>query len=316
MQNNRILFIDSTHSLLATRLESAGYIVDCDFVSPKEVIMTKIQDYFGVIIRSRFKIDQPFIDAALNLKFIGRVGAGLENIDVEYAGSKNIHCVNSPEGNMDAVGEHTLGLLLALANNIVKANNEVKNGIWLREENRGFELKGKTVAIIGYGNMGRAFVQRLAGFQVNVIAYDKYKTGFSSEIVQEVSMEDVFEEADILSFHVPYNEETHYLFNKKYINQFKKSIYLLNTSRGKVVNLDDLVISMKNGKVLGAGLDVLEYESVSLNNAPKEEWSESMHYLASADNVVITPHVAGWTVESNEKLSTIIADKVIAIFNK
>jgi len=310
----KILFIDSTHPMLAQRLEAAGYQVDSDFVSSKQEIEKKISSYFGVIIRSRFVIDKQFIDAASELHFIGRVGAGMENIDIAYAKSRNIHCISSPEGNRDAVGEQTLGMLLALSNNIVKANNEVKSGAWLREENRGFEIKGKTIAIIGYGNMGSAFAQRLSGFESRVIAYDKYKTGFSSQYVEEVSMDEIFEQADVLSFHVPYTPETHYLFCTDYSNKFKKSIYLLNTSRGKVVRIDDLADALRAGKVFGAALDVLEYEDVSLKNAPKSEWTPSMNYLADSARVILTPHIAGWTKESNIKLSTIIADKVIDIF--
>ncbi len=313
---NKILFIDSTHALLAERLKENGYEIEFDFTSTKEQIIDKIDAFFGVIIRSRFKIDRSFIDAATQLKFIGRVGAGMENIDVAYAESKKIHCISSPEGNRDAVGEHTLGLLLALSNNIVKANNEVKSGLWLREENRGFEIEGKTIGIIGYGNMGSAFARRLMGFNCKTIAYDKYKTGFTSEFVTEVSIEEIFEQTDILSFHVPYTEETHYIFNKKYIDKFKKSLYLLNTSRGKVVSIDDLADAIKNDRIKGAALDVLEYEDVSLKNSPKHEWSESMNYIANSPNVILTPHVAGWSFESNIKLSTIIADKVIDIFNK
>ncbi len=310
----KILFIDSTHPMLVQRLKEAGYEVDFDFVSSKQEIEKKIASYFGIIIRSRFVIDKEFIDAASALHFIGRVGAGMESIDVEYAKAKNIHCISSPEGNRDAVGEHTLGLLLALSNNIVKASNEVKNGVWLREENRGFEIKGKTIAIIGYGNMGSAFAQRLSGFESHVIAYDKYKTGFSSRYVEEVSMADVFEQADILSFHVPYTQETHYLFCEDYIQKFKKSIYLLNTSRGKVVKTDDLSDALFSGKVLGAALDVLEYEDISLKNTSISSWTDSMHYLADSPRVILTPHIAGWTKESNIKLSTIIADKVIDMF--
>lgn len=310
----KILFLDSTHPILSLRFEEAGYVVEHDYTSTKEEVMNKIMNYFGVIIRSRFIIDKPFIEAGSQLKFIGRVGAGLENIDVEYASLRNIQCINSPEGNRDAVAEHTLGMLLCLANNIVKANNEVKDGLWLREANRGFEIKGKTIAIIGYGNMGSAFAQRLIGFEAKVIAYDKYKSNFSSAIVEECTMEKVFNEADIVSFHIPYNSGTHFLFEKKYINQFRKSIYLLNTSRGKVVKTDDLVVALKQKKVLGAALDVLEYESVALNNKEKEQWSESMSFLAMAQNVILTPHIAGWTVESNIKLSTIIADKITEIF--
>lgn len=312
----KILFIDSTHPLLAQLLMEVGYEIEYEYTSSKEEIINKIDAFFGIIIRSRFKIDKPMIDAAKKLQFIGRVGAGMENIDVVYAESKKIHCINSPEGNRDAVGEHTLGLLLSLSNNIVKANNEVKLGKWNREENRGFEIMGKTIGIIGYGNMGSAFAQRLKGFHCNVIAYDKYKSGFSSEFVTEVAMEEIFNQTDILSFHVPYTEETHYLFNKKYIDKFKKSLYLLNTSRGKVVSIDDLADALKSKKIKGAALDVLEYEDVSLKNAPKDEWSESMNYIANSTNVILTPHVAGWSTESNIKLSTIIADKVIDIFNK
>lgn len=312
----KILFIDSTHPMLVQRLQDAGYITEFDFESTKQEIEAKISSYFGVIIRSRFLIDAPFLDAASSLKFIGRVGAGMENIDVNYAISKNIQCINSPEGNRDAVGEHTLGLLLSLSNHIVKANNEVKNGIWLREENRGFEIKGKTIAIIGYGNMGSAFAQRLVGFEANVIGYDKYKSGFSSSFVKEVTMDEVFEQADIISLHLPYTKETHALFCEKYIQQFKKSVYLLNTSRGKIVKISDLVNALNSNVVLGAGLDVLEYENVSLKNAPKSSWTDDMYYLSRAQNVILTPHIAGWTNESNIKLSTIIADKVIDFFKK
>lgn len=310
----KILFIDSTHPMLAQLLQDAGYQIDYDYNSSKQEIEKLVSAYFGVIIRSRFKIDKKFINSATNLKFIGRVGAGMENIEVDYARSKNIHCISSPEGNRDAVGEQTMGMLLALSNHIVKANNEVKTGLWLREANRGFEIKGKTVAIIGYGNMGSAFAQRLSGFESRVIAYDKYKTGFSSPFVEEVSMEEIFENADIISFHVPYTPETHYLFCKEYIDKFKKSIYLLNTSRGKVVSNDHLVEALISGKVAGAALDVLETEDVSLKNAPQSDWSASMNYLAESSQVILTPHIAGWTKESNIKLSTIIAEKVIDIF--
>ncbi len=312
----KILFLDSTHPLLMQKFLDSGFEVDIDYQSPKEMVMSKISSYFGVIIRSRFIIDKTMIDHATQLKFIGRVGAGMENIDTDYAQLKGIICLNSPEGNRNAVGEHTLGLLLALSNHIVKANNEVKQGLWKREENRGFELENKTIAIIGYGNTGSAFAQKLSGFNANVIAYDKYKSGFSSAYVKEVNEEEIFKLADILSFHVPYNEETHYYFNQNYMDNFDKSVYLLNTSRGKVVNVDDLVACLKSKKVLGAALDVIEYEDVSLNNAPQELWTDGMNYLANASNVILTPHIAGWTLESNIKLSTIIADKVIEIFNK
>ncbi len=310
-----ILFLDSTHPILPEKLQKMGFTIDYDFSSSKEEIINKISNYQGVIIRSRLKLDKNILKPAKNLKFIGRVGSGLENIDTDYAHSKGIFCLNSPEGNRDSVGEHTLGLLLAITNNIVKSNNEVKNGFWFREENRGMEINGKTIAIIGYGNMGSAFVQRLSGFKANVIAYDKYKFGFGNKLVNETSMEEIFKTADIISFHIPYTEETHYLLNRDFLSKFEKNIIILNTSRGKIVNTDDLVDALKSKKVIAAGLDVIEYESTSLQNKPISYWSESMQYIANAENVILTPHIAGWSNESNIKLSEVLFDKIVQIIN-
>ncbi len=310
-----VLFADSTHDKLPEKLTQSGFI--CDYqsdIKPNEIINI-IPKYDGIIIRSKIKIDKNIIDAAKNLKFIGRVGAGLENIDVEYAEQKGIKCFNSPEGNKDAVGEHTLGMLLTLFNNILKADLEVRSGKWIREGNRGLEIKGKTIGIIGYGNMGSAFAQRLKGFEANVIAYDKYKFNYSNEFVTEKRLEDIFEQTDILSIHVPLTEETQFMVNHEFINRFKKDIYILNTARGKVLKTDDFVKNLKSGKVLGAALDVLEYEQTSFESLHSgNDLPETFQYLIESNKVVLTPHIAGWTHESNIKLSEFLADKIIKAF--
>jgi len=310
-----VLFVDSTHDKLPEKLTQSGFI--CDYqpnIKPNEII-TIIPKYDGIIIRSKIKIDKNIIDAAKNLKFIGRVGAGLENIDVEYAEQKGIKCFNSPEGNRDAVGEHTLGMLLILFNNVLKADFEVRSGKWIREGNRGLEIKGKTIGIIGYGNMGSAFAQRLMGFEASVIAYDKYKFNYSNEFVTEKRLEDLFEQTDILSIHVPLTDETQFMVNHEFINRFKKNISILNTARGKVLKTDDLVKNIKSGKVLGAALDVLEYEQTSFEHLhSSNDLPETFQYLIESNKVVLTPHIAGWTHESNIKLSEILADKIINAF--
>lgn len=315
MISKNVLFIDTTHSRLPEMLTNAGFT--CDYLTglTKDETLSIIHKYEGIIIRSKFKIDKEVINKAQNLKFIGRVGSGLENIDTEYAGEKGIKCFNSPEGNRDAVGEHALGLLLSLANKISKADSEIRNGKWAREENRGFELKGKTIGIIGYGNMGSAFAQRLKGFESLVIAHDKYKFNYSDDLVKEKTLKDIFEQTDILSLHVPLTDETHYMVNNEFISQFKKPIYLINTSRGKVLNTKDLVFNLENGKILGAALDVLEYEEVSFENIlSSKPLPEAFDYLLKSNKVVLTPHIAGWTLESNIKLSEILAQKIIKHF--
>ncbi len=311
-----ILFADSTHLRLPEMLTDAGF--KCNY-NPDQVtsnnIKDLIKDYEGIIIRSKVKIGKELIDSGKNLKFIGRVGAGLENIDVEYAESNGITCFNSPEGNRDAVGEQAVGMLLTLFNNILKADFEVRNGKWIREGNRGLEIKGKTIGIIGYGNMGSAFAQRLKGFDANVIAYDKYKFGYSDEYVTEKKLEDLFEHTDILSLHVPLTDETRFMINHEFIHQFKKDIYIINTARGKVLKTEDLVKNLKSGKVLGAALDVLEYEQTSFENLHSDEkLPEAFQYLINSNNTVLTPHIAGWTHESNVKLSEFLASKIIAAF--
>lgn len=310
MQQRKVLFIDTAHPVLEQDLTSYGF--KCEYFPnfSKEEYANIIAEYFGIIIRGKMKLDGEILSQATKLKFIGRVGAGMENIDVEFAESSGIACLNAPEGNRDAVGEQAIGMLLMLMNHLRKADREVRRGIWLRAENRGTEIKGKTVAIIGYGNMGAAFAQRLKGFGCRVIAYDKYKTNYSDNYVEQADMATVFEEADILSLHVPLTNETTFLLIDSYLSKFKNNIFLINTSRGKVVKTADLVKNMKSGKVMGAALDVLEYEKLSFEDIDTNSLPEDFSYLIHSDSVVLSPHIAGWTHESNYKLAKTIADKV------
>jgi D-3-phosphoglycerate dehydrogenase / 2-oxoglutarate reductase len=313
MSEKKILFIDQTHPCLQEELEEMGFV--CDFFpeKSKEDIEKVIHQYTGVILRSRILLDKKILEKAAKLRFIGRVGAGMESIDMEYATSKNIICLNSPEGNRDSLAEHTLGMLLMLLNKLNIADKQIRQGIRLREENRGMEIKGKTIGIIGYGNMGGAFAQRLKGFQANVIAYDKYKFNYSDEFVKETSWDEILEKADIISFHVPLTSETKYLFDQSLIDKFKKNIYLINTSRGKVVNTGDLVEGIMKGKVYGAALDVIEYEDTSFEKLDESGLPEAYRFLLHAENVVMTPHIAGWTIESKYKLAKVLADKIRAL---
>ncbi|HXB39576.1 MAG TPA: NAD(P)-dependent oxidoreductase [Bacteroidia bacterium] len=312
----KILFIDSNHPRLHKMLLEKGFVCDLFYDKPVEELKKLIPHYDGIVIRSKFKINKEIIDSAPNLKCIARAGAGMENIDVEYATKKGIICVNSPEGNRDAVAEHALGMLLMLFNNLKKADNDVREGKWLREENRGVELGGKTVGIIGCGNVGAAFAKRLQGFDVEILAYDKYKKGFGNDFVKESSPEEIFEKADILSLHLPLTEETNYLVNDAYISKFQKNIYVINTARGKNLNTADLVKNLQSGKILGACLDVLEYEAVSFEKMDFEKLPAPMKYLVKSDKVVLTPHIAGWTHESNIKIAEVLASKIINSFRK
>ncbi|MFN0728619.1 2-hydroxyacid dehydrogenase [Polaribacter gochangensis] len=305
----KILHLDSNHPLLLNQLNELGFINDEDYSSSKDEIEAKIHLYNGIIIRSRFSIDKTFLDKATNLKFIGRVGAGLENIDCEYAQQKNIHLISAPEGNRNAVGEHALGMLLSLFNKLNKADNEVRNGKWLREENRGIELDGKTVGLIGYGNMGKSFAKKLRGFDVEVLCYD-IKPNVGDENCSQVSLEELQEKADVLSLHTPQTTLTTKMVDANFINLFKKPFWLINTARGKSVVTKDVVEALKTGKILGAGLDVLEYEKASFENLFTTEMPAAFKYLIAAENVVLSPHVAGWTIESNQKLAQTIVDKI------
>lgn len=309
----KILIAEPTHKILQKKLSDAGFF--CSY-KPK-ITFTELEkiitDYNGLVIRSKFKITKSLIDKAINLKFIARAGAGMENIDTIYAQKKGIKCINSPEGNKDSVGEHAIGMLLTLLHKINISNSEIKKGIWNRQ-NTGTEIHGKTIGIIGYGNMGSAFAQRLKGFTVKVIAYDKYKTNYSDNYIEEVNLETLFRETDILSIHVPLTEETEFMFNDKFINHFEKSIYIINTSRGRVIKTEDLVKSMKSGKILGSVLDVLEYEKTSFENIFAGQNSSALQYLLNSDNVILTPHIAGSSDASYRKIAQVLAEKIISQF--
>lgn len=311
----KILHLDTNHPLLIKQLNELGFQNHQEYTASKKDIETIISNYDGIIIRSRFTIDKTFLDAAKNLKFIGRVGAGLENIDCDYADKKGVILISAPEGNSNAVGEHTLALLLSLFNKLNKADSEIRQGKWLREDNRGLELDGKTVGIIGYGNMGKAFAKKLRGFDVDVLCYD-IKANVGDKNAKQVSLATFQEQVDVVSLHTPQTELTKKMVNSKFIHAFKKPFWLLNTARGKSVVTNDLVSALKTGKILGAGLDVLEYEKASFENLFKnndENMPEAFRYLIQAQNVILTPHVAGWTVESKEKLAQTIVDKIKAI---
>lgn len=311
----KILHLDTNHPLLIKQLNELGFQNHQEYTASKKDIETIISNYDGIIIRSRFTIDKTFLDAAKNLKFIGRVGAGLENIDCDYAEKKGVILISAPEGNSNAVGEHTLALLLSLFNKLNKADSEIREGKWLREDNRGLELDGKTVGIIGYGNMGKAFAKKLRGFDVDVLCYD-IKANLGDKNAKQVSLATFQEQADVVSLHTPQTELTKKMVNSKFIHAFNKPFWLLNTARGKSVVTNDLVSALKTGKILGAGLDVLEYEKASFENLFKnndENMPEAFRYLIQAQNVILTPHVAGWTVESKEKLAQTIVDKIKAI---
>ncbi len=309
----KILCIDNNHEVLQKTLTNAGFVCDLFWDKSKEELQKLIPNYDGIVIRSKFKITKAIIDSTPNLKCIARVGAGLENIDVEYATTKGITCISVPEGNRDAVAEHALGMLLMLFNNLKRADDEVRKGIWKRAENRGIEIGNKTIGIIGFGNMGSAFAQRLQGFNCKVLAYDKYKANFWGNGIIESSLTQIFEQADIVSVHLPLTPETNYYINDEFINSFKKNIYLINTARGKCLNTDDLVSNLKKGKISGACLDVLEYETTSFENVEVKFIPPSLQYLINSNNVILTPHIAGWTHESNYKMSKLIAEKMISV---
>ncbi len=310
----KVLLIDTNHNVLQKGLEKLGCICEADYTSTKAIIEEKISNYDGIVIRSRFNIDKIFIDKATQLKFIARVGAGLESIDVSYAEQKGIHLISAPEGNRNAVGEHALGMILSLFNNLKKADLEIRAGKWLREANRGIELEGKTVGLIGYGNMGKAFAKKLKGFDTEVICYD-IKEGVGDENCRQVSLAELQEKTDVLSLHTPFNELSHNMVNAEFIQGFKKPFYLINTARGSAVVTNHLVDALISKKVLGACLDVLEYEKSSFENLfENDKLPKAFEYLIQAENVLLSPHIAGWTVESNIKLAQTIVDKVEALF--
>lgn len=300
----KILHLDTNHPLLIEGLNNLNFQCDEDYDSSKEEIEKKIHIYDGIVIRSRFKIDKQFLDKAEQIKFIARVGAGLESIDVAYAEEKKIHLIAAPEGNRNAVGEHVLGMILAMFNKIKKADGEIRQGKWLREDNRGVELEGKTVGIIGYGNMGKAFAKKLKGFDCQVNCYD-IKKDIGDENATQVGLSELFEKTEVLSLHTPQNKRSNKMVDEDFINNFKNQFYLINTARGSAIVTDDLVDALKKGKILGACLDVLEYEKSSFENFfTNKNLPNAFQFLIKSDRVLLSPHVAGWTVESKEKIST------------
>ena len=309
----KILHLDTNHPLLWEQLEKAGFINEADYTSTKEEVESKIENYHGIVIRSRFKIDKTFIDKAKNLQFIARVGAGLESIDCEYAESKNIKLIAAPEGNASAVGDHALGMILSLFNNLNIADKEVKSGQWNRESNRGTELDGKTVGIIGYGNMGKSFAKKLSGFDAEVLCCDILPNVGDSN-AKQVDLQELQQKADVLSLHIPWTPETDKMVNTTFINQFSKPFWFVNTARGKCVVTTDLVSALQSGKILGAGLDVLEYEKLSFETLFEGEKPEAFEYLLNANNVILSPHIAGWTIESKENLAQVIVDKILKVY--
>ena len=308
----RILIIDDAHPIMLEKFKAVGFEVVYNEDMTREEICAILPKFHAIVIRSKIIADKEFIDSGTQLECIGRVGAGMETVDVEYAESLGVRCINSPEGNKDAVGEHAVGMLLSLACNLNKADREVRSSIWDREGNRGFEIMGKTIGIIGYGNMGKAFAQKLAGFGARVIAYDKYKKDFSDEFVTECSLQNLQKQADVISFHVPQTAETIGMCNADFINACAKPFVLINTARGKVVDTEALVSGLKNQSVRAAALDVLEYESFNFQDFLTDDMPDAFEYLRTAPNVLFSPHIAGWTVESKTKLSAVLSDKIIA----
>lgn len=306
-----ILFLDEVHEILANRLTEAGH--NCIHAEEKSLdeSLELVKTAEGIVIRSRFPMNESFLKHALQLKFIARSGAGMENIDVPYCTERGITLYNSPEGNRNAVAEHALGMLLSLMNKLNSADQEVRIGKWDREGNRGIELDGKTVGIIGYGNNGKAFAKKLRGFDVNVLAYDKYKQSYGSDFVKECTLDAILDQADVISFHIPQNKETLFFANDAFFSKIEKPIFLLNLSRGKIVETEALVKAIESGKVLGAGLDVLEYEKSSFESFFEQELPLPFQYLLNSPKVILTPHVGGWTNESYFKLSDVLADKIL-----
>ena len=307
----RILVIHQVHAILEELLLSKGHKVDSIMDLSREQILNLLPQYDGLVVRSALKVDKEVIDAGSKLKFIARLGAGMEGIDSEYAATRNIILHNAPEGNRSAVGEQSVGMLLSLFNNLNKADAQVRQGIWQREANRGEEIQGKTIAIIGYGNMGSAFAEKISGFGARVIAYDKYKNGFANKFVEEVDLQTIFNETDVVSLHTPLQHDTKHMVNAEFLNSFRKKITLINTSRGPVVNTPDLVAALKNGKLKGVCLDVIEYEGMSFEAVANADDKVVFDYLKQAENVILSPHIAGWTHQSNERMARVLAEKIL-----
>lgn len=306
--SKKILIVDDLHPAFKEQAIKLGYLVDDEPLITRKETLERIKDYDGIAVRTKFRIDAEIFAAAPNLKFVARAGAGLDNIDDKIAFERNIQLINAPEGNCDAVGEHAVGLLLSLMNNFRNADIQIRNGVWDREGNRGYELKGKKVGIIGYGFMGQSFAKKLAGFEVDVMAYDKYQTGFSDAFAREVSMEEIVKHCDVLSLHIPLTSETKQMVDDEYFFHFKKPIFFINTARGEIVNTKAVLNNLDSGKVLGAALDVLETEKFPALG--EQIWYKE---LKGNNKVILTPHVGGWTFDSYRKISEVLAEKLTAI---
>ena len=300
------------HSSIVPDLQNAGFYVDYKPDINRDELKNVVHLYEGIIIRSKTTIDQELIDLAPALRFVARAGAGTDKIDEAYCKIKGINILNAPEGNRDALGEHAIGMLLSLFNKIHTADNEIRNHIWDREINRGVEIKGKVVGIIGYGNMGSAFAQRLSGFECRILAFDKYKKGYGEPYAVESGLDGIFREADIVSFHVPLTSETSGLYDYGFFSNFKKNIYVVNTARGQIMPLKDLVQLLEEGKILGAALDVLENEKLNSLNSTQESYFK---ILIERRNVVFTPHVGGWSFESYARINDVLVRKIISLYN-
>ena len=309
---NKVLFLDSVHPVLSQRLSEENYQCIDGFNENIDFIYNEAPDVFGLVVRSRFRLDELFLSRFPALRFIARSGSGLDNIDQLYCKKNNISLFNSPEGNRNAVAEHVLALLLGLMNNIVQANDEINKGFWNRESNRGEELKGKTIGIIGYGHNGKATAEKLVSFGLTILYYDKYAQVPDNKHIKSASLATIFNEADVVSLHLPLTEETHYFADSDFFTAFRKPIYFLNIARGKIVDTSALVTALKSGIVKAAGLDVLEYEETNFERLLNDQHFEHLAFLKQAPNVILTPHIAGWTMESNFLLSDVLADKILS----
>jgi D-3-phosphoglycerate dehydrogenase len=308
--NYRVLIVDEMHPSILPGLEAIHCAADYFPAIKREEIIDRIGEYTGIIIRSKTSLDREILDRAVRLQFIARAGAGIEKIDEEICRARDIRILNAPEGNRDALGEHAIGMLLALLNKMHTADLQIREGIWDREGNRGVELMGKNIGIIGYGNMGSAFARRLASFGCSILAYDKFRKNYGDGIARECDMPEIFSSADVLSLHVPLTSETRGYYNKDFFSNFRKPLYLVNTARGPILPIADLLNLMDDGRILGAALDVLENEKIHrLSEADKQNFRN----LIMRQNVILTPHVGGWTNESYKKINDVLIEKINAL---
>lgn len=312
----KILHLNENHPLLLQQLEAAGFQNTIAYTTPKDEVERILPQFDGIVIRSRFPLNASFLAKGSNLKFIARVGAGVENIDQDAAKQCGITLFSAPLGNANAVGEHALGMLLNLMNKLSSANQSVRNGEWLRETHRGEELEGKTVGIIGYGNMGKSFAKKLQGFDVAEVIYYDIETKTPDAFARQVGLDELQKNAQVLSLHTPQTNETIGMINAAFLRKMLHPFWLINTARGSAIKTNDLVAALKEGKVRGAALDVLEYEKSSFEDLFENQKNEDLDYLLKASNVLLSPHVAGWSTESHRKLAEIIVRQIVLNFGK